>query len=105
LAQAIFEPNLFLYKYSNSLKPCHSSYLSTYEDGKDSGPKCRDIKFRCRGITQKKAYNNNKKFHRRQNEYNTDDKHDYITRRGRKDTEKVLVGKPKTNRSGVKSRH
>jgi hypothetical protein len=33
LAQAIFEPNLFPYKYSNILKPSHSSYLSTYEDG------------------------------------------------------------------------
>jgi len=35
LAQAIFEPNLFPYKYSNILKPSHSSYLSTYEDGTD----------------------------------------------------------------------
>ena len=33
LAQAIFESNLFPYKYSNILKPCHSSYLSAYEDG------------------------------------------------------------------------
>jgi hypothetical protein len=33
LAQAIFEPNLFLYKYPNILKPSHSSYLPTYEDG------------------------------------------------------------------------
>ena len=33
LAQAIFEPNLFPYKYSNILKPSHSSYLSAYEDG------------------------------------------------------------------------
>jgi hypothetical protein len=32
-AQAIFEPNLFPYKYSNILKPSHSSYLSAYEDG------------------------------------------------------------------------
>jgi hypothetical protein len=31
LAQAIFEPNLFPYKYSNILKPSHSSYLSAYE--------------------------------------------------------------------------
>jgi hypothetical protein len=36
LAQAIFEPNLFPYKYSNILKPSLSSYLSTYEDGTDS---------------------------------------------------------------------
>jgi len=32
-AQAIFEPDLFPYKYSNILKPSHSSYLSAYEDG------------------------------------------------------------------------
>jgi len=35
LAQAIFEPNLFAYKYFNNLKPSHSSYLSAYEDGTD----------------------------------------------------------------------
>jgi len=35
LAQAIFKPNLFPYKYSSILKPSHSSYLSTYEDGTD----------------------------------------------------------------------
>jgi hypothetical protein len=57
LAQAIFEPNLFPYKYSNILKPSHSSYLSTYEDGTDSVPKRRPIKFRRRGITQQKPYN------------------------------------------------
>ena len=33
LAQAIFEPNPFPYKYPNILKPSHSSYLSAYEDG------------------------------------------------------------------------
>jgi len=33
LAQAIFEPNLFPYKYPNILKPSHSSYLPAYEDG------------------------------------------------------------------------
>ena len=32
-AQAIFEPILFPYKYSNILKPSHSSYLRAYEDG------------------------------------------------------------------------
>ena len=57
LAQAIFEPNLFRYKYSNILKPSHSSYLSAYEDGTDSVPKRWHIKFRRWGITQKKAYN------------------------------------------------
>ena len=35
LAQAIFKPNLFPYKYSNILKPSHSSYISAYEDGRD----------------------------------------------------------------------
>jgi len=35
MAQAIFEPNLFPYKYSNILKPSYSSYLSAYEDGTD----------------------------------------------------------------------
>jgi len=33
----------------------HSSSLPTYEDGTDSVPKRLHIKFRCRGITQKKA--------------------------------------------------
>jgi len=33
LPQAIFEPNLFPYKYSNILKPTHSSHLPAYEDG------------------------------------------------------------------------
>jgi hypothetical protein len=57
LAQDIFEPNLFPYKYSNILNPSRSSYPSAYEDGTDSVQKCRHIKFRRRGITQKKAYN------------------------------------------------
>jgi hypothetical protein len=35
LAQAIFQPNLFPYEYSNIPKPSHSSYLSAYEDGTD----------------------------------------------------------------------
>ena len=35
LAQAIFEPNLFPYKYSNIFKPIHPSYLSAYVDGTD----------------------------------------------------------------------
>jgi len=39
------------------LKPIHSSHLPTYEDGTDSVPKCRRIKFKSGGITQKKAYN------------------------------------------------
>jgi hypothetical protein len=57
LAQAIFEPNLLPYKYSNIFKPSHPSYLSAYEDGTDGVPKRWHIKFRCRGITQKKTYN------------------------------------------------
>jgi len=34
--------------------------LSAYEDGTDSVPKLRHIKFRRRRITQKKAYNESK---------------------------------------------
>jgi hypothetical protein len=59
LALAIFEPNLFLYKYPNILNRNHSPYLPTYEDGTDSVLKHWHIKFRCQGITQKKAYNIN----------------------------------------------
>jgi hypothetical protein len=33
LAQTIFEPNLFPYKYSYIFKYNHPSYLSAYEDG------------------------------------------------------------------------
>jgi len=40
------------------LKPSHASHLPAYEDGTDSVTKSRHIKFRRRGITQKKAYNN-----------------------------------------------
>jgi len=36
-------------------KHSHPSYLSAYEDGTDSVPKRWQIKFRHRGITQKKA--------------------------------------------------
>ena len=39
------------------LKPSHSSHLPACEDGTDSVLKHRHIKFRSRGITQKKAYN------------------------------------------------
>jgi hypothetical protein len=51
-----FRAKPFLYKYSNIFKPNHLLYLSVYEDGTDSVPKHRHIKFRRRGITQKKAY-------------------------------------------------
>ena len=33
LAQAIFELNLFLYKYSNFSQSSHTSYLPAYENG------------------------------------------------------------------------
>ena len=33
LAQAIFEPNVFPYKYSKILKPNRTSYLPAYEAG------------------------------------------------------------------------
>ena len=33
LAQAIFEPNHFPYKYCNIFKSSHPSYPSSYEDG------------------------------------------------------------------------
>jgi hypothetical protein len=33
LAQAIFEPKLFPYKFSSIFKPGHSSHVSAYEDG------------------------------------------------------------------------
>jgi len=35
LAQAIFKPNIFPYKYPNILNPSRSSYLPAYEDGTD----------------------------------------------------------------------
>ena len=56
LAQVIFKPNLFPYKYSNIFKTSRPSYLFAYEDGTNSVPKRRHIKFRRRGITQQKAY-------------------------------------------------
>jgi len=34
----------------------NSSHLPAYEDGTDNVPKRRHVKFRRRGITQKKAY-------------------------------------------------
>jgi len=42
-------------RFEKFLKPSHSSYLPAYEDGTDSVPKRRHIKFIRRGITQKKA--------------------------------------------------
>jgi len=36
------------------------THLPAYEDGRDSVPKRRDIKFRRRGIAQEKAYDKHK---------------------------------------------
>jgi len=57
LAQAIFELNLFLYKYSQLFSI--QSYLTPtrlWRWKRHSVPKRQLIKFRRRGITQKKAY-------------------------------------------------
>jgi hypothetical protein len=56
MAQAIFKPTFFCINTLTILKPSYSSYLPAYEDGTDSVPKHRHIKFRCQGITQKKTY-------------------------------------------------
>jgi hypothetical protein len=58
LAHAIIKPNLFPYKYPNNLIPIILPTRTTYEDGTDSVPKRRHIKFTCQGITQKKEYIN-----------------------------------------------
>jgi hypothetical protein len=57
-AQAIFEPNLFLYKYPNISQT--QFILHTYLPMKmgQSVPERQHIKFRCWGIMQNKAYNN-----------------------------------------------
>jgi hypothetical protein len=57
MAQAIFEPTFSCINTPTTPKPSYSSYLPAYEDGTDSVVKCQNIKFRRRGITQKKAYN------------------------------------------------
>ena len=56
VALAIFQPNLFLYKYPNNLIPIILRSYKAYEAGIDSVPKRRHIKFRSRGITHKKEY-------------------------------------------------
>jgi hypothetical protein len=56
MTQAIFELTFSCINTLTILKPSHSSYLPAYEDGRDSVPKRRHIKFRRRGITQKKTY-------------------------------------------------
>ena len=57
LAQAIFEPNLFPYKYPNISQPSHSTPTCLWRWNRQSDLKRRHIKFRRRGITQKEAYN------------------------------------------------
>jgi len=57
LEKVWLEPNLFQYKYPNTSQPSHSSRLPAYADERDRVPKRRYIKFRRRGITQKKADN------------------------------------------------
>jgi hypothetical protein len=59
MAQATFEPNLFLYDTPTFLKPTSFyTHLPACEDGTDKiAPKHRNLNFRRRGITQKKAYN------------------------------------------------
>ena len=57
LAQAIFEKNFSHINTPAFLKPTHPSHLPAYKDGTDSVTKRRHIKFRRRGITQKKACN------------------------------------------------
>jgi hypothetical protein len=57
MVQAIFEPNLFPYipQYFSNLVNSTHIYLPMKME--QSVPKRRDIKFRRRGITQKKPYN------------------------------------------------
>jgi hypothetical protein len=57
LAQAIFEPKLHPYGYPNILKFSHSTPTCLWRWNRQSVPKRRHIKFRRRGITQKKTYN------------------------------------------------
>ena len=106
LAQAIFEPNLFPYKYSSILKPCHSSYLFAYEDGTDRVFRKIGIHnsdtgelARRKHATEKKSFIEGRK-NRIQvtNMITSLDGEEKIQTR-------FLVGKPTTNRSGVKSRH
>ena len=57
LAQAIFEPNLFPYKYHNILNPPFFIPTRPWRWNRQCVPKRWHIKFRRHGITQKKAYN------------------------------------------------
>jgi hypothetical protein len=57
LAEAIFDPNLFPYKYPNILNPSHSSYLSAFEDGTDRVFETSAYKIQKPGNYPEKAYN------------------------------------------------
>jgi len=57
LAQAIFNPNLFPYKYPIILNPSHSSYLSAFEDGTDGVFETLAYKIQKPGNYPEKAYN------------------------------------------------
>jgi hypothetical protein len=56
LAQAIFEPHLFPFKYPNNLSQLFF-LLTPPLKMEQSVSKCRHIKFRCQGITQNKECN------------------------------------------------
>jgi len=57
LAQSIFEPNLFPYKFPNiSQTKSFFTPICLWRWNRQSVPKRRHIKFRSRGITKKKAY-------------------------------------------------
>jgi len=57
MAQAIFEPNLLLFNYSNYLILVILPAYTDREDGTDSVPRCRHIQFWHQGVTKKKEYN------------------------------------------------
>jgi len=58
MAQAIFEPNLLSLATQTILKFSNSSPTTLWRWNRQSVPKRRHIKFRRRGITQKKTYSN-----------------------------------------------
>jgi hypothetical protein len=58
MAQALFEPNPFPYNTPTFSNLIHSSHTYLPMKMGQSVPKGWHIKFRCRRITLKKAYNN-----------------------------------------------
>jgi len=60
--ESIFEPDLLPYGYPNILKFSHSIPTCLWRWNRQSVPKRRHIKFRRRGITQKKAYRSKRLF-------------------------------------------